>query len=214
MLLELNVPTSWGDVTIGQYAELYPVLNSNQNTVLKTLSILSVVSGHPIDDLKKITATTESVKQLRDSVSFLNTMDDMCAVPETPYFFIGQRRFSYNPLFTDMTAWQYIALSNSLEGVADNNAILYNNLHDILACLINEDHQDVRGEWVSEPWTDESYEELSELFKNHLTMDKAFPLSVFFCKVLEVLTNNMPDYLAEGEAHLADAQSILNMHGS
>ena len=125
MHLELEVPTSWGEVTVGQFAELYPVLNSDNSTVLKTLQIISVVSGQPLDDLKNITNTTESIISLRDSIGFLDSMDQLGTVPENPWFYIGARRFSYNPHMPDMTAGQYITLTDLVGGIFNDHGKLY-----------------------------------------------------------------------------------------
>ncbi len=218
MTLEINVAESWQDVTIGQFAELYPVLNSKQDKVTKTLSILSVISGTPIDDLKKIKNTTESLLKLRTSLAFLNTLGQLEEEAPTPSFYIGSRRFSYSPNLHEMTAGQYITLTELLKGVSEDHGKLYNRLHTILACLIKEDQRNELGQWVEVDWDGDDFAANAELFRERLTMDKAYPLGVFFCKVWRELMDSMDNYLnkqiIQAERKIQEARTLTGGAGT
>lgn len=44
-MMELTIPTSWADITLGQYIELRPILETEMDEVKKVINILCRVDG-------------------------------------------------------------------------------------------------------------------------------------------------------------------------
>ena len=53
MELKIKIPKNWDSITVGRFAELYPVLTSDGKLVEGVPALISVLSGIPLDDIKK-----------------------------------------------------------------------------------------------------------------------------------------------------------------
>ena len=52
--MQITIPTKWEDVTIGNYINLRPVLNSKLNPIERVVNILAVLTGQKRDLIKNI----------------------------------------------------------------------------------------------------------------------------------------------------------------
>ena len=84
--IKLDIPTSWDDITIGQFVELQPVLKSDMGLIKKVNSVLSVLTGNPVDDLENVAASENNIRAYRDisnTLSFMNDYTNMGEVVST-----------------------------------------------------------------------------------------------------------------------------------
>ena len=52
--MELTIPTSWEDITIGKYMELRPAILDQDNKATRIINILCVLSGSKREEVKDI----------------------------------------------------------------------------------------------------------------------------------------------------------------
>lgn len=69
--MEITIPTKWEDVTIGNYINLRPVLNSKLNPIERVVNILAVLTGQKRDVIKNI--SLKQYKSIKKKMSFLET---------------------------------------------------------------------------------------------------------------------------------------------
>ncbi len=69
--MEITIPTKWSDVTIGNYINLRPVLNSKLNPIERVINILAVLTGQKRDVIKNISLKKD--KSIKPKMSILRT---------------------------------------------------------------------------------------------------------------------------------------------
>ena len=109
-----------------------------------------------------------------------------------------------------------------LKGVTDvktgemDNGKLFDKLHLILACFITPDERK-RFRWVRGKFDETKFEEIADKILNGMSIKKAFPIAVFFCRFMEKLTETMPDFLQLQEQEinevLSQVRTDLAKHG-
>ena len=157
-------------MTISQYQ----TINTKQDVmgVDKSLFILSVLSGCPIDTLKRV-RTSEAARLF----SYANQlfMDESVKFQQT--FEFKGKKFGFIPNINNISLGEYIDLDHFItDGVVKN-------LHKIIAILYRplKYGQKVMGKyvWDIEEYSMEDFESRADLFKE-LEVEKAFSASNFF----------------------------------
>jgi hypothetical protein len=93
-----------------------------------------------------------------------------------------------------LTADQYIDVTSFCK---DEKNIV-GNIHNILAAIC------VEKNWIgkSKKYDGANHKEVADLFLNHMKIDTAYPIMLFFCKYFKELADNILIYL-ESEADKA-----------
>ena len=102
-------------------------------------------------------------------------------------FRIGFKRYFIELEAKNITAEQFILLNK----YTTSEAFTIENLHYIMAVLTYE-----RKWWKKQPF-DKDFEAKAELFRKELTIDIAYPVSVFFCEVYRVWLETTKIFLIE-----------------
>ncbi len=68
--MEIKIPTSWDDITLGQYIELRPILHTEQEDFTRMINILCVLTGKKREEIKEL--TIPDFHKLVKKMSFLN----------------------------------------------------------------------------------------------------------------------------------------------
>ena len=69
--IEITIPTSWDDITVGNYIELRPVLSTDMNDVERVINILCVLTGKKREDIKQV--SIKDYHKLVKQMKFLKT---------------------------------------------------------------------------------------------------------------------------------------------
>jgi hypothetical protein len=183
----------WSDVTIRQFYEAQEVINGEYEDELeRSIALLCAVTGQT--EIEILSLTHNEIAKLSKELSFLNSLDTMGK--EWPKWFMVQGRL-FKPLrdIRKITGGQLIELLTFSKEPLQN-------IHKILATL------SLPCNWIGKArkYDADKHNEISELFREHLTMDIAYPIAVFFCNLWEELLKNIQDYL-EGET-LKTIQSL------
>jgi len=200
--IKLNIPTSWDDITIGQFVELQPVLNSELSLIKKVNAVLSVLSGTPVDDLANVVASENNIKAYRkisEKLQFLNDTSTMEEVKKT--FKVGGKRYAIDLNIEAMDAGQYISFMEILKRSNSDPKEALNHTHEILACMIKE----VKGVPLFRRYDNDptKFRQRANLFYNELPISIAYPITVFFCKVYQDYTTSL------GELSIAKVEEVL-----
>ena len=200
--IKLNIPTSWDDITIGQFVELQPVLNSELSLIKKVNAVLSVLSGTPVDDLANVVASENNIKAYRkisEKLQFLNDTSTMEEVKKT--FKVGGKRYAIDLNIEAMDAGQYISFMEILKRSNSDPKEALNHTHEILACMIKE----VKGVPLFRRYDNDptKFRQRANLFYNELPISIAYPITVFFCKVYQDYTTSF------GELSIAKVEEVL-----
>ena len=199
--MNINIPKDWDAVTVGKFAELYPVLTSPGALIERVPALLSVLSGLPLDDIKKI--RIEDYKRLNKHLNFLNDFDKLKEMPDT--FKIDGIRYHIETDIYKMTGGQYMDLMHFLKECNNSDFLIIQNLHKILTCIIIRDDKKAFG-WKKGTYNGEIFAEVSEAIKTNMSIKYAYPIALFFWSLWEELTSNMKDY---GSSQLTKAEAIL-----
>ena len=69
--MEITIPTSWQDITIGQYIKLRPVLKGELNPIERVINILAVLTDQKREVIRDI--PLNQYKVIKEKMSFLET---------------------------------------------------------------------------------------------------------------------------------------------
>ena len=125
--MELIIPTSWDDITLGQYIELRPILQTEMDEVKKVINILCVLTGKKREDVREL--TIPDFHKLVKKMSFLN--EPLPKEMEKRRFLIGGKWYEFKIDAKNMLFGEYISVMEILQKAGDNEDVLFNNLHQI-----------------------------------------------------------------------------------
>ncbi|CAB4178189.1 hypothetical protein UFOVP1015_48 [uncultured Caudovirales phage] len=173
----MQVPKGWNEVTINQFRKIDSIQQSeSEDKAIELLWALCNLDEKELYDLE-LTKLTE-----------LNHQTEWAAtLPETKLiqsFKLDGRMFHVEHRINKIKTGQYIDLKRYLKQPKQINQ----NIHKILTCFIWEE---------GKKYDADNVEELAELFDKKLTVDIAYPLTVFFCNLLIPLTEAIQDYMEE-----------------
>ena len=201
MELKIKIPKNWDSITVGRFAELYPVLTSDGKLVERVPALISVLSGLPLDDIKTI--SIGDYKRIAKHLEFLNEFQGLKEMPDT--FKIDGQRYHINTNINKMTGAQYMDLMHFLKECNNNDFLIIQNLHKILSCVIVPDERKAFG-WKKGKYNGERHQEISEAIRDKMSIKYAYPIALFFWTISHELIATMKDY---GNNQLAKAQEIL-----
>lgn len=171
--MKITIPTSWEHITIKQFCELHALKLLEQDPIDYMIDVVSIVCK-----LKYADVCTFSLPQLREVYDKLGFMEVLPTGPVMARYIQDDKLYQAHIDISKITADQYI----SLKGFAENDAVA--NLHNIMASL----YIPYRKKFNQIPIA-----EVAEEFYNNMPITVAYPLSVFFCDLLE---NSMPNIQA------------------
>lgn len=90
---------------------------------------------------------------------------------------IGKRWFYIDYTIAGLTAAQFIDIQHFASSEP------HKNIHKIIACVLKE----ISGLPFSKPkpYNGDKHEEISEYILDHMTIYQAYPITLFFCKILD-----------------------------
>lgn len=160
------MPTSYADITLGQYQRVAKLLRekriieSNEDKIDFDCELLSILTGIDEDVFYSI-PYSEYVK-LIGKLSFLTEIPKAKMVHTLS---INNKPYTVLNSVKDISAGDFIDLQEYQKNVDDN-------MHMILATLI-------RGE----DWNSNNVPEFAKHFQDNLTADQAIGVALFFCNV-------------------------------
>jgi len=167
-LKDVKIPSSWKEVTIGQFIELVQVEGDSFQSAIERISILLNVDT---EEVKKL--SLEDREAIADKLLFTLTLPELDSYKER--FEIDGVKYAMINL-NKVTLGEWVDLENLISGGA------YKNLHKILAILYREvlyDTPEIDLLSVKEYNTEESLKN-SILFAEKLNVELVFGACLFF----------------------------------
>ena len=166
----MKLPKDWSEITIAQFIEITNILNDNKdNNIQAMIFIMACLSGKSNQEIEAI--EIDRFTGYTKDLAFLN--QDKFKDQIINSFEIDGIKYIPKYKFNKLTAGQFIDIHSLAADI--------NNIHKLLAVVCmpkGAEHEDV-----------------AEIFYNNLTMDKAYPIFLFFCVVLEIYLKATKDYL-------------------
>lgn len=167
---------NWNAITIKKFIQVHQVQNTSFDELDKLVKIAAIVLGKTEQDIENMPA--DLFKEVVDEIKFIWT-----TTPSDKLFKeieVDGKKYKGTFEFNKLTAGQFIDLSHFLNEHVDK----LESIHKVLAVMYYNGKYD--GDEVLK-FADKIY--------NQVTMDKAYPLFVFFCRVIMCFVRVMPDYL-------------------
>jgi hypothetical protein len=174
-------------ITIGQFLKCKTISDLETDPLNRQIKLLAELSGKSFDEIESmpIEKLTEALKEF-NKIELLNKD---ARVKMT--FKVKGRRFKCVWQTQKLTAAQYIDATSFCKDEAN----IISNIHNILAAIC------VESNWYgkAKKYDGINHKEVADLFYNHLKIDTAYPIMLFFCKYYKELAGNILIYL-ESEA--------------
>ena len=191
--MEITIPTKWEDVTIKNYINLRPVLNSKLNPIERVINILAVLTGQKRDVIKNI--SLKQYKSIKEKMSFLET--ELPNKLKDKRFKIGGQWYEFKVDAKKLLFGEYINSMEILQNAKEDEEAIFNNLHHILTTICRPVKKTLFG-WKHIKVDSEILRKTADNFLNNMPMTIAYPIGVFFYTHSEDLTKAIKICLMEG----------------
>lgn len=205
--MEITIPTKWEDVTIGNYINLRPVLNSKLNPIERVINILAVLTGQKRDVIKNI--SLKQYKSIKKKMSFLET--ELPKQLKDKRFKIGGQWYEFKVDAKKLLFGEYINSMEILQNSKDDEEAIFNNLHHILTTICRPVKKTIFG-WKHIKVDSEILRKTADNFLNNMPMTIAYPIGVFFYTHSEDLTKAIKTCLIqEAEKMTNEAKQEMDL---
>ncbi len=205
--MEITIPTKWSDVTIGNYINLRPVLNSELNPIERVINILAVLTGQKRDVIKNI--SLDQFKSIKKKMSFLET--ELPNKLTKRRFKIGGQWYEFKVDAKKLLFGEYINSMEILQNAKEDEEAIFNNLHHILTTICRPVKKTLFG-WKHIKVDSEILRKTADNFLNNMPMTIAYPIGVFFYTHSEDLTKAIKTSLmVEAERIAREAKQELDL---
>lgn len=189
---EIEIPTSWNDITIGHYIQLRPILATEMNDVSKVINILCVLTGKKREEIKQL--SVEQYHKLVKKMSFLNT--ELPKELKKRRFLVGGKWYEFKYEANKLLFGEYVNLMEILQKANNNEEVIYENLHTILTIICRPVYKTMFG-FKNAEVDGEVIRQTAENFYNNMPITIAYPIGVFFYNHLPHLTEVIKTSLME-----------------
>ena len=207
--MEIKIPTSWEDITLGQYIELRPILQTKEDDIKRVINILCVLTGKKREEIRNV--TIPDFHKLVKKMSFLN--DPLPKQLNKRRFLIGGKWYEFKLDAKKMLFGEYISVMEILQKSGDNEDLLFNNLHKILTVICRPVYKTLFG-FKSVNIDGDLIRETANNFYNNMPITIAYPIGVFFYQRYPTLTETIKTSLMEeAEKKIKEVKTDLQKAG-
>lgn len=170
---EFKLPTSWDEVSLGQYSKLMLSIEKDGSTeielMIKSLEALVGIDGGILSKVP-IKQLREAYNQLGELISTTpnNELSRVIEIDGIEYGFI--------PEWDDFTLAEFVDLDNYLQDS-------WNNMQKIFALLYRPIKSRDDNKYIIDTYSLKNIKERRELFNNRLSIDTVYGALVFFCAI-------------------------------
>ena len=193
MKVEVYIPDTLSEITLGQYQKYLKIQSENEDENFLAIKMIEIFCG-----LRGDTIMAMKAKSIKDITTILSNM-----FTEKPHlvkeFKMNGRTYGFIPKLEDMSFGEYIDLDTYI-GDSDN-------LHRAMAVLYRPIKQKYEDKYLIEDYTGEE----SDIMKS-MPMDAVLSSILFFYHLGMDLSQAMMSYLEEEEIALVQ-QQILGENG-
>lgn len=172
-------------ITIGQFLKCKTIADLEPDLINRNIKLLAELSGKTFDEIESM-----PIEQLTAALKDFNKFELLNPNAKVRMDFkVNGRRFKCIWQTQKLTAAQYIDATSFCK---DEKNIV-GNIHNILASIC------VEKTWYGrvKKYDGLNHKEVADLFYNHLKIDVAYPIMLFFCKYFKELGDNILIYLEQ-----------------
>ena len=173
--IEITIPTSWDDITVGNYIELRPVLSTDMNDVERVINILCVLTGKKREDIKQV--SIKDYHKLVKQMKFLKT--PLPKELKKRRFLIGGKWYEFKYHADKLLFGEYINVMDILQGAKNNEELIFQNLHKILTMICRPVYKTMFG-FKDAEIDSEVLRQTADNFYKNMPITIAYPIGVFF----------------------------------
>jgi hypothetical protein len=200
--MKLQIPTKLDEVTIGTFIKIAKLEQPQdaEGQLDHNIKVLSLLTGEPEDVFLELTPA--QLSHIISKITFLKNLPEAKAVNTIK---LNGKTYKANLLVTELTAGQYIDLSEFIKSPI-------NNLHKIMATLYLPCKKTWYGKWVVEKYNGKTHKDRADEFYRYMPVSVAYPASVFFYQISKGLTTNIETYfINKGMEELERAAKLLRV---
>tara|TARA_R100000773_G_C4194043_1_gene98877 strand:+ start:67 stop:723 length:657 start_codon:yes stop_codon:yes gene_type:complete len=180
MKVDLVVPNSLADITLGQYQKFVKISESNTDEKFISIKMLEIFCKLKLETIMTMKAT--SIKTVTATLTeMFNAKQDLKHI-----FRMDGVQYGFIPNLEDMTFGEYVDL--------DSNISDFQEIHKAMAVLYRPIEKKFKGQYTIEP-----YEAKEADFMKAMPMDVVFGSMIFFYHLGSDLSKVMMDYLQQEE---------------
>ena len=181
----MALPKSWKEISIKKFLEIHTINEKIKDEFEREIHILACLDNLPYSDVEKF-----SVKKIKAQSASLKWMGVLPKEKVPLSFRFNKNIFSTTILFEDMSAGQFIDFVSICDGIKQEE-LIYQIIHLIGSMVKRRKYK------MTPPFIYSEYEGYDKYDFENLPISIAYPLYVFFCKVLTNLSLSMPSYLKQ-----------------
>ena len=181
-------------ITISQFIKCKTIAELETDPLNRNIKLLAELTNRTFDEVESM--PIDKLKLALKSFSEIENLNPNARVRMD--FKVKGRRFKCIWQTQKLTAAQY-----------KDEASIINNIHNILAAIC------VEKNWYGKvkKYDGVNHKEVADLFLNHMKIEVAYPIMLFFCRSYKELADNILIYLEqEAEKALAKVKPILDKH--
>ena len=180
MKVDLVVPNSLADITLGQYQKFVKISESNTDEKFISIKMLEIFCKLKLETIMTMKAT--SIKTVTATLTeMFNAKQDLKHI-----FRMDGIQYGFIPNLEDMTFGEYVDL--------DSNISDFQEIHKAMAVLYRPIEKKFKGQYTIKP-----YEAKEADFMKAMPMDVVFGSMIFFYHLGSDLSKVMMDYLLQEE---------------
>ena len=188
-------------ITISQFIKCKTIAELETDPLNRNIKLLAELTNKTFDEVESM--PIDKLKLALKSFSEIENLNPNARVKMD--FKVNGRRFKCIWQTQKLTAAQYIDTTSFCK----DEASIINNIHNILAAIC------VEKTWYGKvkKYDGVNHKEVADLFLNHMKIEVAYPIMLFFCRYYKELADNILIYLEqEAEKALAKVKPILDKH--
>ena len=189
MKVDLVVPNSLADITLGQYQKFVKISESNTDEKFISIKMLEIFCKLKLETIMTMKAT--SIKTVTATLTeMFNAKQDLKHI-----FRMDGIQYGFIPNLEDMTFGEYVDL--------DSNISDFQEIHKAMAVLYRPIEKKFKGQYTIKP-----YEAKEADFMRAMPMDVVFGSMIFFYHLGSDLSKVMMDYLQQEESRELHTQLL------
>ena len=189
MKVDLVVPNSLADITLGQYQKFVKISESNTDEKFISIKMLEIFCKLKLETIMTMKAT--SIKTVTATLTeMFNAKQDLKHI-----FRMDGIQYGFIPNLEDMTFGEYVDL--------DSNISDFQEIHKAMAVLYRPIEKKFKGQYTIKP-----YEAKAADFMRDMPMDVVFGSMIFFYHLGSDLSKVMMDYLQQEESRELHTQLL------
>ena len=182
-----ELPTSWDEVSIGQYSKLMIAVDKEDSTEIE----LMVKSLEALADIPGGLLTKVPIKMLREAYKQLVELTSTLPNRElTRVIEIDGVEYGFIPNWDELSLGEFVDLDNYLQDG-------FNNLSKVFAVLYRPVLKRDDIKYIIEDYNLKDIIKRRELFNNRMSIDTVYAALVFFCNIGRKLTESTLSSLEE-----------------